>query len=46
MKTEEQSSMNHTWNSYAVPTINIVEFHPDSILAESSIEDYDENLIS
>lgn len=46
MKTAEQSSMAHTWNLYAMPTIVVLDIRCDSILATSSIEDYDENIIS
>lgn len=46
MKTEEQSSMEHRWNTYVVPTVKVMEFRSNNIIAASSLEDYDENVIS
>lgn len=46
MKTEEQSSMDHTWITYVVPTVKVVEIRSNNIMAASSLEDYDENVIS
>lgn len=46
MKTEEQNSMEHVWNTYVVPTVKVMEIRSNNIMAASSLEDYDENVIS
>lgn len=46
IKIKRQNSMRHTGNSYAAPAAKVMEIRFDGILAASSIEDYEENIIS